>query len=72
MQFVDFVHSPLVGKDGIYLYIEIMIKKERKKNCVNLYVKARLYAHAHNSDFFLTYLQYKKLKYISQKNEERN
>jgi hypothetical protein len=54
VQFVDFVHGPmdLMGENGLYLYmVEMVIKKER--NRVNLYVKARLYAHNDDLTFLL-------------------
>lgn len=60
---VQLVDGPmdLVAEDGMYLniIIEMVIKKERKKNRVNLYVKARLYAHAHDDD--LMFPLYKKV-----------
>ena len=56
MQFVDFVHGPMdlvVGENGMYLYMVEKIIEKEKGNRVNLYVKARLYAH---NDDNLTFL----------------
>jgi hypothetical protein len=62
VQFVDFAHGPmdLMGENGLYLYMVEMVIKKEKKNRVNLYVKARLYAH--NDD--LTFLLLRKVKNI--------
>jgi hypothetical protein len=57
VQFVDFVHGPidlmLMGENGLYLYMDEMVIKKEKKNRVNLYVKAILYAYNDALTFLL-------------------